>query len=433
MSNIKKLALVGGEPIVSSPFPKWPIITDQDIDAVVSTLKNEELSAYEVVNGPLYDFEQEICHRFNVKYALLVSSGTAALQSAMFALNLEPHDEVICPTISFPATASIALHFGASVRFVDVDKHTGNPSLDQIKHAITDHTRAVIIAHAWGLAAELKAIAPYLKQRGIVLIEDAARALGGSCDGMDIGTIGDIGCFSFHELKAIPAGEGGVVLTNNRNYYERAVALGHYFRCKEKYHLFSSNLTRYKDSSLGLNLKIHPLAASLARSQFKYLDSRIETLEKNHKLFSDYLDDYPFCSAINKPIWVERAFYYGFNFRWISEQCDYSISLNTIVSAFRAEGIHAAPIGNPPLYQLPLFADSVSNNRPLPGRVVGSIDDYNFPGSVEHAITLCRLPNVVSTNPIWIKYYSDAFEKIFSNLDRLAYWEQQTYERKESL
>ena len=168
MLKTQRLALLGGTPLITEPLPRWPSIDDQDIRAVLNTLKNEELSAYEVNSGPLFDFEAELRARFNVKYALLVSSGTAALQSAIFALSIGSGDEVIVPSIGFPGTASVILHSGATVRFTDVDPDTGNPSLEHIKKAITKNTKAVILAHAWGIPADLQTIIPYLKSKKIL-------------------------------------------------------------------------------------------------------------------------------------------------------------------------------------------------------------------------------------------------------------------------
>lgn len=422
MDDINKLALFGGKPVVTEQFPKWPCITEDDIQAVTSTLINEELSAYEVIKGSLYDFEEELRKRFNMQYALLVGSGTAALQSAAFALGLGPGDEVIVPTITFPATASVFLHSGASVKFVDVDEITGNPSIEQIQREITCNTRAVVIAHAWGISAEVDALHSYLAKKGIALIEDGARALGSQCNGREVGTIGDVGCFSFHELKAVPAGEGGLFLTNNRHYYERAVVLGHYFRSKEKLHLSETEFYKYRDSGLGLNLKIHPIAASLARSQFTKLDHRINIMKKNHDIFENYISASSYFDVQRKPAWANRISYYGFNFLWLPEKYGFYISVNTIVSALRAEGIHASIIGNPPLFKMELFKDSVDCG-PLPGKVCGSVEDKDYLGSVKHAMSLCRLPNIVEDDPKWCNYYLNALEKISCNIENLMHWE----------
>lgn len=422
MLKTQRLALLGGTPLITEPLPRWPSIDDQDISAVLNTLKNEELSAYEVNSGPLFDFEAELRARFNVKYALLVSSGTAALQSSIFALSIGPGDEVIVPSIGFPGTASVVLHSGATVRFTDVDPDTGNPSIEHIKKAITKNTKAVIIAHAWGIPADLQTIIPYLKSKKIHLIEDSARAFGSTCCGQEVGTFGDLGCFSFHELKAVPAGEGGLLLTNNREYYERAVALGHYFRCKDPIHLSSSDMRAYCDSSLGLNLKIHPIAASLARSQLSKLDTRLKEMEQNHTQFSNEISKFPYCSIQGRPQWADKISYYGFNFHWVPPADGAYPSVSAMKSAFRAEGLNVSMIGSPPLFQLPLFKISTSEG-PLPGHTAGYMDDEDFPGAINHSKTLLRFPTLFSRESEWIDKYIATLNKIMSNLNELTKWE----------
>lgn len=424
MLETNRLALLGGTPLIKVPLPRWPSIDSQDVNAVVHALKNEELSAYEVISGPLYDFEAELRERFNVKYALLVGSGTAALQSAIFALSIGPGDEVIVPSIGYPGTASIVLHSGATVRFCDVDSDTGNPSLNHIKKAINENTKAVILAHAWGIPADLQSIVPYLKSHNISLIEDSARAFGSTCCGQKVGTFGDLGCFSFHELKAVPAGEGGLLLTNNRNFYERAVALGHYFRCKDPMHLSTSDMSIYNASSLGLNLKIHPIAASLARSQLSKLDSRLEAMEQNHSQLSKEISKIPYCTMQKKPKWADQISYYGFNFHWSPPLDNNYPSVSAMVAAFRAEGLHVSMIGSPPLFQLPLFRNSLSKG-PLLGHTIGFMDDENFSGAIAHSKSLLRFPTLFSREHDWINQYIKVLNKIMLNIHELVEWEKE--------
>ena len=430
MSKTKRLALLGGTPLIKETLPKWPQIDEDDVKAVLNTLQNEELSAYEVNSGPLYDFEAELRNRFKTKYALLVGSGTAALQSAIFALSISPGDEVIVPSIGYPGTASVVLHSGATVRFADVDPDTGNPSLENIKREITEHTKAVILAHAWGIPADFQSIIPYLKSRNISIIEDCARAFGSTCNGQEVGTFGDLACFSFHELKAVPAGEGGLLLTNNRDLYERAVALGHYFRCKDPIHLSVSNMSVYCDSGLGLNLKIHPIAASLARSQLNKLDTRLDEMYQNHLQLSKEISKYPYFKMQGKPQWADRISYYGFNFHWLPPKNENYPSVSTLVDAFRAEGLRVSTIGSPPLFQLPLFKNSMTDDAPLLGRASGYIEDKDFPGTIAHANSLLRFPTLFTRNNEWIEKYISVLDKINSNIHELAIWEKENKKSK---
>jgi perosamine synthetase len=420
MSNSTELALLGGEPIVprGTVLPRWPQIEDADVEAVITHLRHQDLSAYEVDGGPLFDFEAELREHFGVPHALLVASGTAAIQSALFGLDLEPDDEVIVPTCTFPGTAAPVLHAGGTVRLIDVDPETGNPTLDHIDGALNGRTRAVILAHAWGLPPNLPEICSYLAKRNIPLIEDAARAFGTRCMGKEVGTFGLAGCLSLHELKAVPGGEGGILLTKSREVYERAVALGHYYRCKVDLHLSSTDLHAYRDSGLGLNLKIHPLGATLARSQFRRLPARIEAMAENRARLAKLTFGLPAFEMQQPPPWADKVSYYGFNFHWRPKPGGPAPSRDTVVKALRAEGVPASLPGNPPLHRLELFRHP--ERLKLHGRVVGSTDDAAFPGAVLHHQTLLRLPTLFWPAQEWVERYANALKKIINNLAELA-------------
>jgi dTDP-4-amino-4,6-dideoxygalactose transaminase len=424
MGNTQTLALLGGTPLVEkgTPFPRWPQIDEADVEAVVSQLRHGELSAYEVEEGPLFDFEAELREHFGVKYALLVASETAAMQSAVFGLGLKPGDEVIVPTCTYPGTGAPVLHLGATVRLVDIDFESGNPTLDQIINALNDRTRAVIVAHAWGLPADLPALCEYLGKRDILLIEDAARAFGTRCEGREVGTYGVAGGMSLHELKAVPGGEGGILLTSSRKIYERAVALGHNFRCKSTLHLSLPELTAFGESGLGLNLKIHPLAAALARSQFRRLPERLAAMSENRAQLAALVVGLPVIRIQQLPPWADRVSHYGFNFHWRPTPESGLPTRDAVVKALKAEGIPASLPGTPLLHRLELFRHPDRAN--LPGRVVGSTQDADFPGAVAHYNTLLRLPTLFCLAPQWVKRYADALEKVISNLPALAAWEE---------
>ncbi|WP_159688878.1 DegT/DnrJ/EryC1/StrS family aminotransferase [Cognatazoarcus halotolerans] len=412
--------MLGGEPISTERPPRWPCFDESDLSAVAEHMRREELSAYEVVSGPLFEMERELRERFQCEHALLVNSCTAALYSALFGLGLRPGEEIVVPAITYPGTAAVALHLGLVVRFADVDPETGNPGLPELRNAMTERTRAVVLAHAWGLPPALHDVVPYLDRRGIPLIEDAARAFGTRCGGREVGSIGAVGCLSFHELKAVPAGEGGVLLTSDRRVYERAVALGHYFRCKDPHHLSLPDLLPYRHSSLGLNLKIHTIAACVARRQLARLDARLEAMAENHALLGSLIGNEVDYRMQRTPPWAERVSRYGFNLHWRPTSRG-APSVATVVRALRAEGIHASTVGSPPLFRLPLFREPERSG--LPGRVDGPREDADFPGATEHATTLLRLPTLFSRNPEWIARYAAALGKIYQNLNVLGEWE----------
>lgn len=419
MTALPPLALLGGDPVVplGTPRPRWPVIDDNDEAAVLQALRHHDLSAFEVEDGPLFDFEAELRKRFGRRHALLVANGTAALQSAIFALGIGPGDEVIVPASTFPGTGGPILHRGATVRLCDVDPETGNPTPETVLAALRSETRAIVIAQAGGIPASPD-ILSLASERGIAVVEDGARALGSRLtDGRQVGTMGTVSCFSFHALKAVPAGEGGVVLTDDRELYERSVALGHYFRSKVSLHLSSSPLSRYRHSALGLNLKIHPLAAALARSQLGKLDRRLTAAKAMYDRLLELTSGLDVLAPLQLPEWIGRLSFYGYMFHW-RPRAGFP-SRDAVVTALRAEGIPTQAVGGPPLHHLELYRDA--GLADLPGRTVW--DANGLPGAESFHGTALRLQTLYEESPEWVERYAQALEKVLSQTADLARWE----------
>lgn len=172
----------------------------------------------------------KLCHawlesRFGAQKALLTTSGTTALDMALLLCDLKPGDEVILPSYTFSSTATAAVMVGAKLVFVDVRPDTMNIDETKIEEAITDKTKAIIVMHYAGVSCEMDQIMATARRYGLFVVEDAAQAIMSSYKGRPLGTIGDFGCYSFHETKNFSMGEGGAILINNPYYFERAEIL----------------------------------------------------------------------------------------------------------------------------------------------------------------------------------------------------------------
>lgn len=163
--------------------------------------------------------------RFHAQKVLLTTSGTSALDMAMILCDFKPGDEVILPSFTFSSTATSAVLAGAKLVFVDIRPDTMNIDETKIEQAITDHTKAIVAVHYAGVACEMDTICAIAKKHGLLVVEDAAQGVMSSYKGKALGTIGDFGCFSFHETKNYSMGEGGAVLINHPEYNERAEIL----------------------------------------------------------------------------------------------------------------------------------------------------------------------------------------------------------------
>src|SRR3989344_2161424 len=192
-------------------------ISEADIQAVVKTLKSGWIT-----QGPAIErFEVVLAKAAGTKYAVALNSGTAALHAAYFAAGVKKGDEVIVPALTFAATGNAALYLGAKPVFADVDPKTGNIDAADAARKITKRTKGIVCVDYAGLPADLAGICALAKKNRLIFIEDAAQALGATYKNRKVGTYADMTIFSFHPVKSITTGEGGAVLTNDREFYEK--------------------------------------------------------------------------------------------------------------------------------------------------------------------------------------------------------------------
>lgn len=233
------------------------------------------------------ELEQEICKYFGAKNAQLVSSGTAALTTAIAALGIGAGDEIIIPTFTFVASFEAIVSVGAIPVLVDVDDTlTLNP--DAVANAITPNTKAIMPVHMCGSMAQLEELKNLCEQHNLFLIEDACQAIGGTYKGQQLGTIGDIGTFSFDFVKIMTCGEGGVVLTNDAQLAEKCDQYsdhGHDHYGKDR----GADLHPY----LGYNFRISELHAAVGLAQIRKLDSFLELQKRNHQIIFNCLKSIP--------------------------------------------------------------------------------------------------------------------------------------------
>ena len=200
------------------PYGKQ-IIDDADIKAVVNILKGDYLTT-----GPsIEQFEKNIAEYVGANYAVAFTNGTAALHGACFAAGIGRGDEVITTPITFVASANCVLYQGGTVVFADIDPNTYNIDSKKIEEQITNKTKAIIPVDFTGQPADLDAINKIAKKYNLVVIEDAAHALGATYKGKKVGSISDMTMFSFHPVKHITTGEGGMITTNNKKFYEKLI------------------------------------------------------------------------------------------------------------------------------------------------------------------------------------------------------------------
>jgi len=264
------------------PYSKqW--IDNSDIKYITKILRSDWIT-----QGPTIEkFEKTIAKYVGTKYAVAVSSGTAALHAACFAAEIKPSNEVIVPTLTFAASANCVLYLGAKPVLVDIDYETGNIDVNEIRKKITKRTKAIIAVDFAGHPADWDKIKKVAKSHNLVTIDDAAHALGSQYHGQKIGSIADLTIFSFHPVKTITTGEGGMVVTNNKNYYERLLRFRHHGIIKKT----KIGGWFYEMVDLGYNLRMTDIQAALGISQLgkidKFIKKRRAIVKKYNKNFQD--------------------------------------------------------------------------------------------------------------------------------------------------
>ena len=253
------------------------------------------------------------------------------------AINLQIGDEVLCPVYTFHATVSPMMYLGAVPVFCDSDS-SGNISLEQIKARRTTKTKAVIVTHMWGMPVkDIQAIADYCKSESLYLLEDCSHAHGARIDGKPVGSFGDISAWSLQGQKIIAGGEGGILLTDNKSLYNRALLHGHYNKRPKEEIKEHEPLREFYLTGFGLKLRAHPIAIAIADDQFDQLDSFLAVKRYNASKLNKALSGYPFLRTPELSDNYEPSWYaYGLQF---FDSKAHGVSKQDFVNALHAEGL----------------------------------------------------------------------------------------------
>jgi len=251
-----------------------PWITQKEIDYVLDAVKN---GWYETFFMHTKKLEQAVADYLGMKYALATHCCTLALHLSSASLGLKEGDEVLCPDFSWVATAYSVKYTGAKLVFVDIDPDSWCIDPKAMEKAITKRTKAIMLVHTFGHPAEMDTIMAIARHHHLGVIEDAAPAMGSEFKGRKVGTFGDFGCFSFHGAKIAVSGEGGILVTNNKEYYDKACLLASMGRTDSKAVFWSD--------SLGYQYTIGNLTAALALAQVERIE---ELVAKKRDIFDWY-------------------------------------------------------------------------------------------------------------------------------------------------
>jgi len=346
------LAINGGSPVRTQPLPHWPSYGDEEIQAAIDVLRSGKLARQS--GSKVSQFEQAFAERFQVKHAIAVNSGTAAIHVALGALGIGPGDDVINTPHCFIGTATPVVHAGAVPVFADIDPRTFNIDPPSIESRISPYTKAIIPVHLNGLPADMDAILDIARRKQLFVVEDAAQAHGAVYKGRVVGTIGDFGCFSFWEDKLMTtAGEGGMVITDDDELARRARKFHHHGEERRDGDYYQAERL-YLHDSLGYNYRMTEIQGAIGLVQLGRLDDYIAIRRGRAHQLTDLLHQIEGIIPPYEPPGTVHV-YYKYVIR-LDRQI-IKASAKEFVAALRAEGIHCSRRYPTPLHQQPVFVE----------------------------------------------------------------------------
>ena len=345
-----KLAINGGKPIRKDFLPyahHW--IDEKDIKEVVKTLKSDWIT-----QGPkIEEFEKLVSNYCDAKYAVALSSGTAALHAAAYASGIGRNDELITTPITFAASGNCAVYLGGNVKFADIKKDTYNINQKEIKKAITKKTKAIVPVDYTGQPCDIDEINEIASEKDIVVIEDGSHGIGSIYKNKKIGGLTDMTVLSFHPAKHITTGEGGMVLTNNEEFYDKLNMFRTHGITKDRKKLLKNEGNWYYEMQLlGYNYRITDFQCALGISQMKKIDKFIK---RRREIVKEYNKEFSKIDEIITPF-EKKDVKTAYHLYMIQLNLDkLKTGRKEIFDALRAENIgvhvHYIPLHLQPYYQ----------------------------------------------------------------------------------
>lgn len=418
-----ELAILGGKKAIPEGVcKKWPFITDEDKKAVMAVLD------YGLVSSDTPQIEalqKEWAAYIGAKHCLTTNSGTAALHMSVAACGIGPGDEVIVPAYTFVATGTSVLHHNAIPVFVDVEPDTWNIDINKIEAAITPYTKAIMPVHLNGYPADMDEINKIAKKHNLIVIEDACQSHGAEYKGKKTGTLGNLAGFSLNSWKNLPAGDGGLFVTNDDDYLERALMVREFGE-----RIYKGQRRQYRSYAMGWMYRTTDLVAAFARSQLKRLDAMNECRFRNAEILYKALLEYDFIT-LPKYKTDRTCVYWAFPLMLSAKDAGYadiseSDFRDWVSEALTAEGLRICSWQRCTLPAQSIFRDKIGYGKGSPwsdpsykGNVTYNPEEYPVSQSV------CDRTTWLFNMYFWpqtaedIKYAIIAFEKVFSNLDKV--------------
>ena len=425
------LAINGGTKAVTvKPKENWkgPV---QKIKQLVCQMIDEGIWS-QCGQGISLEFEEKFKEYIGTKYCLSQNNGTSALWSAYYAAGIGPGDEVLHPAYTWICSISPAVHMGARPVFCEIDPETLLIDPYDMEKRITEKTKAVSIVHLYGNVCDMDAIMSIAKKHGIIVIEDCSHSYGAEWDNKKVGTIGDIGCFSMQggppadtsggTGKPLPGGEAGLVITNNRDYYEKILLFCHLNRPGLDEEFTNPVYRELAPTNLGLKFRAHPWALAGGLIFLESLDERNEKRTKyRSKIFKALSNIKGVMPVKSYPKAKPAGFYGGMHMLYLPEELD-GLPAERFIEALKAEGVDMSHRGYELTHRLKLFAEGFDIYGKGEGPLLGDYPGYpegSLPVTEEVHSRILGMPTFIEEEPGYSNMVIQALRKVTENYKEL--------------
>jgi dTDP-4-amino-4,6-dideoxygalactose transaminase len=344
LTSSDRLALLGGEPTCDFAWPRWPVYDQSEEKQLLEVLRSGEWW----YGAKVQQFEREFADFQGAGHGVTCTNGTTAIEMGLRALGVVPGDEVIVPPYTFIATATAVVTVGAVPVFADIDPETLCLDPDDVARKLSPRTRAIIPVHVGGRIADMVRINKLAESHNLAVLEDAAHAWGSQSRGRGAGTIGHCGTFSFQVSKNITAGEGGILVTDDKDLADLCRSFTHCGR--------TEGSAWYDHNNLGSNLRMTEFQAALLLAQLARLEEHVARRQRNAALLDEALAGIPAIRQLAPATDMTRRSYHMYIFRM--NETELGIRRARFIEALEAEGVPASEGWYRPLYLNGVFANA---------------------------------------------------------------------------
>jgi perosamine synthetase len=410
-----KPAILGGQALRSKPFHKWPVWYEPAEEHVLSILRSGNW--YRGAGNTVTQFEAAYAELLGAKRCVCTVNGTNALLTALHTLDVGVGDEVIVSPYTFIATYNVVIGSSALPVFADTDPETFQINPDTIEERITERTKAILPVHILGLPANMDKILTIARKHNLVVIEDACQAWLAEWRGKKVGTLGNLGCFSFQNSKHLPIGEGGAVVGNDEEMMDRVMS---FHNCGRPY---GSVKKTSGYPIIGTNRRMTEYQAAIGLSQIKHIEEDTKRRVENANYLTSKIKDVPGIVPHKLYEGTTRAVYHLYPFRYKKEYFN-NVPRARFLAALEAEGIPCSG-GYGPQYRDGLIEAALTSKNFTRSFPKARLDQYrkelNFPGNEQ----LCQEAVWFTQNLLLgpkqdMDDIADAIQKLYENRDKLA-------------